>query len=253
MNHKKNYKKILKLTGRAIEQYQLIQEGDRIMLALSGGKDSLSLLHVLLDLQKKAPVSFSLFAYNLDQGQPDFETKELKKYIASLNIEHYFEKQDTYSLVKEKTKAGDFHCSLCARFRRGILYTEANRLQANKIALGHHCDDAIETLLLNLFYSGRLAAMAPILKSDDQKNIVIRPFIFVEEQAIIDFANFMNFPIVGCGSCLVNVNKQRARMKAWVQSKTNENPVLRSSIKKALSNIQPRHLWDKNFFEFDKL
>lgn len=251
ISHKKNYKKILRLTGKAIEQYKLVEEGDRIMIALSGGKDSFSLLHVLLDLQKKSPINFSLFAYNLNQGQPDFQVEKIKNYVEQLNIEHHFVTEDTFSLIPQKIKPEESYCSLCSRFRRGILYTEATRLNANKIALGHHCDDAIETLLMNLFYSGRMAAMAPILRSDDKKNIVIRPLIFVEEKMLSMFSEFMNFPIVDCGSCKTNSNKERARLKQWIQEETQRNLVVRSSLRRAISNIQPRHLWDKEFFDFE--
>lgn len=251
IRNKKNYKKLMRLTGQAIEQYNLIEEGDRIMVAVSGGKDSFSLLHVLIDLQKKSLINFSLFAYNLDQGQPDFQTQKIKNYVEQLNIEHYFVKEDTFSVTKEKVQANESYCSLCARFRRGILYREANRLKANKIALGHHCDDAIETLLMNLFYSGRMAAMAPILQSDDKKNIVIRPFIFVEEKMLSDFSQYMNFPVTDCGSCKTHSNKERARLKQWIQEETQRNSVVRFSLRRAMSNVQPRHLWDNRFFDFE--
>lgn len=250
INEKKLHKKILRLTGQAVAAYKLIEHGDRIMLALSGGKDSLSLLYILRELQKKAPISFDLFVYNLYQGQPDFLIDQVKKYVQELGIENYFETQDTYALMADKLQEREAHCSLCARFRRGILYTEAIRLKANKIALGHHCDDAMETLLLNLFYSGRLAGMAPILQSDDKKNIIIRPFIFLTEADIRRFAEYMAFPVTDCGSCKINANKQRARVKELLERQAQENPLLRSSMRKAMRNLQPRHLADENFFDF---
>ncbi|MDH5716019.1 MAG: tRNA 2-thiocytidine(32) synthetase TtcA [Spirochaetia bacterium] len=246
-------KKILRLVGKAIATYQMIEEGDRIMLAVSGGKDSLFMLHILKIFQKKAPVNFEIFAYTLDQGQPNYDSKSLETFYKKMDIEYYIEYSDTYSVVTDKIEEGKTYCSLCSRLRRGILYSEAERLNATKIALGHHSDDAIETLFLNLFYSGRMAAISPKLKSDDNKHIVIRPLILLAEEDITRMAEYLNLPIMPCNLCNNQDNLQRQRIKNLIKEESKINPVLRTSLRSALQKLEPRHLWDISKMDFENL
>ena len=239
----KRYKQLLSKVGNTIFQYQLIEEGDRIMVAVSGGKDSIGLLYLLLAFQKKAPISFDVFAYTLDQAQPGFDASSLEAFYKKIGIEYYIENEDTYSIVIEKTPAGKTFCSLCSRMRRGILYNKKKQYKATKLALGHHADDAMETLLLNLFYSGRMAAISPKLLSDDGQHIVIRPLMEVDESEMEWLAEKMKFPILPCNLCSNQENLQRQRMKKWIQSEEKINPVIRGSFKSALKKIELRHLW----------
>ncbi len=241
---RKTYKDILHDTGRVIADYGLIHEGDRVMVAVSGGKDSHALLHILLDLQAKAPVDFSVFAYTLDQKQPGFDASALIAYYEEIGVEYHIGERDTYSIVVDKIPAGKTFCSLCSRLRRGILYDEAARLGATKIALGHHANDALETLLMNLFYSGKLAAMPPRLTSDDGRSVVIRPLIAVNEVTLAGLAETLRFPILPCNLCNNQEGLQRARIKRLISDEMAKNPVLMDSAKAALGNIKPSHLWD---------
>lgn len=236
----------MRSAGKSIQQYNLIEENDRILVAVSGGKDSLVMLNVLLALKARSPVKFDLFAYTLDQGQPAFETGNLKAHFEALNIEHYIEKQDTYSIVAEKIEPGQTPCFLCSRLRRGILYSEAERLGANKIALGHHLDDAAETLLMNMFYNGRTASIPPLLVSDDQKHTVIRPLIEVEERLLQETSDYFEMPVIPCFTCDGGENMQRSRIKGLLQREMEINPNIKSSIRNALKKVQPRHLWSQN-------
>jgi tRNA 2-thiocytidine biosynthesis protein TtcA len=242
---KKTYKDILHETGALIHRHDLISEGDRIMVAVSGGKDSHVLLHVLLDLMAKAPIDFTVFAYTLDQKQPGFDGSNLKAYYEEIGVEHYIAERDTYSIVTEKIPEGKTYCSLCSRLRRGILYDEAARLGATKIALGHHANDALETLLMNLFYSGKLAAMPPRLTSDDGRSVVIRPLLSVDEESLTRLAAGMGFPIIPCNLCGNQEGLQRARIKKLIADESGRNPVLLHSAKAALANVKPSHLWDR--------
>jgi len=241
---RKSYKNILHDVGKLIADYTLIEDGDRIMVAVSGGKDSHALLHILLDLQAKAPIEFSVFAYTLDQKQPGYDATALIGYYKEIGVEYYLEHRDTYSIVTEKIPAGNTFCSLCSRLRRGILYDEAERLGATKIALGHHANDALETLLMNLFYSGKLAAMPPKLTSDDGRSIVIRPLLSVSEEKLAAFATALRFPILPCNLCNNQEGLQRARIKKLIADEATRNPVLIDSARAALANIKPSHLWD---------
>lgn len=241
---RKEYKNILHEVGSLIAEHDLICEGDRIMVAVSGGKDSHALLHILLDLQAKAPVDFSLIAYTLDQKQPGFDASALIAYYEELGVEYIIGERDTYSVVTEKIPAGQTFCSLCSRLRRGILYDEAERLGATKIALGHHANDALETLLLNLFYSGKLAAMPPKLTSDDGRNVVIRPLMRVTEEELTGLAEALKFPVLPCNLCNNQEGLQRARIKALIEDESKRNANLIHSAKRAMANVKPSHLWD---------
>ncbi len=243
---RKEYKNILHEVGSLIAEYDLIREGDRVMVAVSGGKDSHALLHILLDLQAKAPVDFSVFAYTLDQKQPGFDATSLTAYYDEIGVEYILGQRDTYSVVTEKIPAGQTFCALCSRLRRGILYDEAERLGATKIALGHHANDALETLMLNLFYSGKLAAMPPKLISDDGRNTVIRPLLRVAETELEALARTLNFPILPCNLCNNQEGLQRARIKALLADESRRNPNLIHSAKRAMANIKPSHLWDNS-------
>ena len=243
-------KRILHRTGMAIEKYKLIENGDRIMIAVSGGKDSLTMLQVLLALRDKAPVQFELFAFTLDQAQPGFETADLIEFYKKLNIEYVIEKEDTYSVVKSKIKEGDTYCSLCSRLRRGILYKKAKEFHANKIALGHHADDSMETLFMNMLYTGRMAAMPPALLNDEESCVVIRPLILNDESDIQKFSDLMKFPVIPCNLCGSQENLQRNRIKKWLHEEEKTNPLVKSSLKRAMANIQPRHLWDDSLMSF---
>ena len=246
-------KKILHDIGRAIADFSLIRENDRLMVCVSGGKDSLAMLHLLLDLQKRAPVKFDLFAFTLDQGQPGFDASILRAFYESLGIEYYIDYEDTYSIVIDKIQPGKTYCSLCSRLRRGILYTTADRYRATAIALGHHAMDAAETLLLNLFYNGRMASMPPLLISDDQQHRVIRPLIYADEPDLERYATLQKFPVIPCNLCNNQENLQRQRIKGLLESEIEKNSAVRYSLKKALRNVQPRHLWDNRLSTSDQI
>lgn len=214
------------------------------MVAVSGGKDSLLLLSVLSALRDRSPVPFTIFAYTLDQGQPGFNKNILADHYKNLGIEYEIGSYDIFSIITEKLEPDQTQCFMCSRLRRGLLYSEAVRLKANKIALGHHSDDAAETLFLNLFYNGRLASIPPKLLSDDHKNTVIRPLIEVAEKDIIEVAQFMKLPVIPCTVCGSQEKLQRKRIKQLLQSEEQNNPYMKSSIKRALKNVQRRHLWE---------
>ena len=213
------------------------------MVAVSGGKDSIGLLYLLLDIREKSPIPFEIFAYTLDQSQPGFDSSELEEFYKDLGVEYYIEKEDTYSVVLDKTEHGKTYCSLCSRLRRGILYSKKGQYKANKLALGHHADDAMQTLMLNLLYSGRLAAISPKLISDDKNHIVIRPLIEADESELEWLSKVMGFPIIPCNLCSNQKNLQRQRIKKWIQKEESINPVVRGSFKSALKKVEPRHLW----------
>jgi tRNA 2-thiocytidine biosynthesis protein TtcA len=237
-------KRLLSLVAKASADFGLLEPNDRVMVAVSGGKDSHSLLYLLREVQRRAPFPFSLVAVNLDQGQPGFPRHVLPDYFAKEGYEHRIVSEDTYSIVKDKVPEGKTYCSLCSRLRRGVLYNVAVEMGATKIALGHHRDDVIETLLLNLLYSGQMKAMPPRLRSDDGRNVVIRPLVYCAEVDIAAFAGERGFPIIPCDLCGSQDNLQRKRVKELLTGLNAENHNVRSNVFAALSNIRPTHLLD---------
>jgi tRNA 2-thiocytidine biosynthesis protein TtcA len=249
----KLFKRLARLVGQAIGDYKMIEEGDKVMVCLSGGKDSYAMLDVLLRLRERAPIHFDIVAVNLDQKQPGFPEHVLPEYLAKLNIPFHIENQDTYSIVKRLVPEGKTTCSLCSRLRRGILYRVAGELGATKIALGHHRDDILQTLLLNLFYGGKLKGMPPKLQSDDGKNIVIRPLAYVKETDLEKYAALREFPIIPCNLCGSQPNLKRAEMKALIRDWEKRFPGRVDNMFSALANVVPSHLMDHGLFPFTSL
>jgi tRNA 2-thiocytidine biosynthesis protein TtcA len=238
------------LAGKAIEDYGMIAEGDRVMVCLSGGKDSYTLLDMLMSLQRAAPVNFSLIAVNLDQKQPDFPAHVLPGYLQSLGVDYHVIEQDTYSVVKRLIPEGRTMCSLCSRMRRGALYRYAAENGITKVALGHHRDDIVETLFLNLFFGGKLKAMAPKLRSEDGRHIVIRPLAYVSERDIARYASARGFPIIPCNLCGSQANLQRNAVKKMLAEWEQDHPGRTESLLTALRNVEPAHLADTRLFDF---
>jgi tRNA 2-thiocytidine biosynthesis protein TtcA len=241
------------LVGKAIEDYAMIGDGDRVMVCLSGGKDSYTLLDILLSLKRSAPIHFDLVAVNLDQKQPEFPEEVLPNYLRGLGVPFHVIEQDTYSVVKRVIPEGKTMCGLCSRLRRGALYRYAAENGITKIALGHHRDDIVETLFLNLFFGGRLKAMAPKLKSEDGRHIVIRPLAYVAEAQIERYARARQFPIIPCKLCGSNENAQRRQVKEMLASWEREYPGRTESIFSALRNVETGHLADPAVFDFKSL
>jgi tRNA 2-thiocytidine biosynthesis protein TtcA len=240
-------------TGKAIGDYNMIEDGDTVLVCVSGGKDSYTLLHVLMALQKRAPIRFRLIAMNLDQKQPGFPADVLPRYFASLGIEYHIVEADTYSIVKDKIPEGKTTCSLCSRLRRGIIYRTAKELGANKIALGHHRDDMVHTLFLNLLFGGKMKAMPPKLVTDDHAHIVIRPLAYCPEKDIARFARGMAFPIIPCNLCGSQENLQRQKIREMMEDWDRRYPGRTESVMTAMQNVVPSHLADHGLFDFTGL
>ena len=237
-------------TGKAIADYNMIEDGDTVLVCVSGGKDSYTLLSVLMALQQRAPIKFRLIAMNLDQKQPGFPADILPGYFKSLGIEHRIIEADTYSIVKDKIPEGKTTCSLCSRLRRGIIYRVAKELGANKIALGHHRDDMVHTLFLNILFGGKLKAMPPKLVTDDKAHIVIRPLAYCAENDIAKFARGMEFPIIPCNLCGSQENLQRQKIREMMEDWDKRFPGRTEAVLTALQNVVPSHLADNRVFDF---
>ena len=236
--------------GRAIADFDMIADGDLVMVCLSGGKDSYTLLDILSSLQRHAPINYELHAVNLDQKQPGFPEHVLPEYLENLGVTYKILEQDTYSIVTDKVPEGKTFCGLCSRLRRGILYNYAESIGANKIALGHHRDDIVETLFLNMFYGGKLKAMPPKLLSDDKRNIVIRPLAYCKEAEISRYAELAGFPIIPCNLCGSQENLQRQAIKDMLQGWQREHPGRVETIFRAICNVSPSQLADSELFDF---
>lgn len=249
-NFNKLQKRLRRNVGNAIADFGMIEEGDRVMVCLSGGKDSYTLLDILLNLQQSAPVNFSVVAVNLDQKQPGFPEDVLPRYLESIGVEYKIVEENTYGIVKEKIPEGKTTCSLCSRLRRGILYRTATELGATKIALGHHRDDMLATLFLNMFYGGKMKSMPPKLISDDGKQIVIRPLAYCKEKDIIKYAEAKQFPIIPCNLCGSQPNLQRQVVKEMLNTWDRQYPGRLETMFSALQDIVPSHLCDPSLFDF---
>ncbi len=245
--------KLRRLAGKAIADYQMLQEGDRVMVCVSGGKDSYTLLDLLLSLQRRAPVKFELVAVNLDQKQPGFPEEVLPAYLDGLGVAYSIIEEDTFSVVKRVVSEGKTMCGLCSRLRRGVLYRVADELRVTKIALGHHRDDLIETLFLNMFFGGRLKAMAPKLLSDNERHVVIRPLVYCPEADISCYAEIRNFPIIPCSLCGSQENLQRNKIKAMLAAWEKEDPGRSGRLFRSLQNVSPSHLADPKLYDFARL
>jgi tRNA 2-thiocytidine biosynthesis protein TtcA len=246
-------KRLCRLAGQAIVDYNMIGEGDKVMVCLSGGKDSYGLLDILLKLKQRAPVRFELIAVNLDQKQPGFPAHVLPEYLKRTGLPFHIEEQDTYSIVKDKIPEGKTMCSLCSRLRRGILYRVADELGATRIALGHHRDDILQTFFLNMFFGGKLKGMPPKLVSDDGRHIVIRPLAYVAEKDLVRWAEHRQFPIIPCTLCGSQENLQRKQVAAMLQEWERKFPGRVDNMFNALQNLVPSHLADGTHYDFKGL
>ena len=246
-------KKLCRLVGQAIGDFGMIEASDKVMVCLSGGKDSYAMLDILMKLRERAPIDFEIVAVNLDQKQPNFPAEILPNYLRNLGIPFHIEEQDTYSIVKRVIPEGKTTCGLCSRLRRGILYRVAGELGATKIALGHHRDDILETLMLNMFYAGKLKGMPPKLRSDDGKHLVIRPLAYVPEKLLERYAADMNFPIIPCDLCGSQPNLQRQVMKEMLRDWEKKHPGRVENLFRSMHHIVPSHLMDGEAFDFQNL
>ena len=243
-------KRLRRNVGKAVADYRMIEEGDRIMVCLSGGKDSYAMLDILMNLQKNAPIQFELVAVNLDQKQPGFPEQVLPNYLDTLDIEYHILEKDTYSIVTSKIPEGKTYCSLCSRLRRGTLYGFAEQIGATKVALGHHRDDIVETLFLNMFYQGKLKAMPPKLLSDDKRNVLIRPLAYCKESDLVALAELKQFPIIPCNLCGSQAGLQRNAVKEMLTQWERQFPGRIDAIFGAIKNVAPSQLADTSLFDF---
>lgn len=253
VSQKQNENRLIRLAGRAIGDFNMIVPGDKIMVCMSGGKDSYVLLDILRALQARAPIDFELLAFSVDQHLPDYPHDVLPSYFKKIGVHYRIEDQDTWSTVKRLIPEETNVCSLCSRLRRGIIYRVAREEKATKIALGHHADDIVNTLLLNMFYGGRLKAMPPILRSDDGQNTVIRPMAYIREAEIEKWVSYRDYPIIGKASCRKIENRKRQEMKALIRSWDREFPGRVHNILMSLTRVSPSHLMDKSLYDFDAL
>ena len=256
-NYSNNFIKLrnslISAAGKAIGDYNMIEDGDTVLVCMSGGKDSYTMLMMLLALQERAPITYKIIAMNLDQKQPNFPADILPAYFEKLGVDYRIVEADTYSVVKEKIPEGATTCSLCSRLRRGIIYTTAKELGATKIALGHHRDDIVETLFLNMFFGAKLKAMPPKLATNDKQNVVIRPLAYCAEKDIASYARQMGFPIIPCDLCGSQPNLQRQKVKDMLQAWEHEQPGRINNIFRAIGNIEPSHLADVDLYDFKSL
>ncbi|EOX1770624.1 tRNA 2-thiocytidine(32) synthetase TtcA [Vibrio cholerae] len=252
-NFNKLQKRIRRNTGQAIADFNMIEDGDRIMVCLSGGKDSFTMLDILMSLQKSAPISFELVAVNLDQKQPGFPEHVLPEYLESLGVEYKIAEEDTYSIVQDKVPEGKTTCALCSRLRRGILYRTAKELGATKIALGHHRDDILETLFLNMFYGGKMKGMPPKLVSDNGEHVVIRPLAYCREKDIIKYSDMRGYPIIPCNLCGSQPNLQRQAVKQMLNDWDKRFPGRIETMFRSMQNVVPSHLADFSLFDFKSI
>jgi len=246
-------KRLRRETGKAIADYNMIEDGDKVMVCLSGGKDSFTMLHILLGLQKSAPITFEIVAMNLDQKQPGFPEHILPDYLRSIEVPFHIVERDTFSVVQELVPEGKTTCGMCSRLRRGTLYAFAESIGATKIALGHHRDDIVETLFLNMFHGSKLKAMPPKLLADSGKNVVIRPLAYCKEKDITEFSELMEFPIIPCNLCGTQENLQRQLIKQMLQEWEKVQPGRTDNIFRSLQNVSPSQLADQNLFNFTDL
>jgi len=246
-------KRLRRHVGNAIADFNMIEDGDKVMVCLSGGKDSYTMLEILRNLQKHAPINFEIVAVNLDQKQPGFPEDVLPNYLESIDQPYYILEKDTYSIVTEKTPEGKTTCALCSRLRRGSLYGFATEIGATKVALGHHRDDIMETLFLNMFYGGKLKAMPPKLLSDDKKNILIRPLAYCKESDIQAFSDLKEFPIIPCNLCGSQDGLQRQVIKEMLQNWDKQHPGRLDVVFKSIQNVAPSQLADRDLFDFESL
>ena len=246
-------KRLCRLVGKAIVDYNMVEQGDKVMVCLSGGKDSYAMLDILRKLQKRAPIDFELIAVNLDQKQPGFPADVLPAYLGKLGVKFHIENQDTYSIVKDKIPEGKTMCSLCSRLRRGILYRVAKELGCTKIALGHHRDDMLQTLLLNMFFGGKLKGMPPKLQSDNGEHIVIRPLAYVDERDLVKYAQVQQYPIIPCTLCGSQENLQRKQVGIMLREWQTKHPGRLDNMLHAMQNVVPSHLMDAKLHDFKNL